>query len=51
MATHQILNGFVDVLVTQDVYGGINALLQTSGVGGFRPNTVKSKLLSAFPHR
>jgi len=44
MITHKILNGFVDVLVTNDVYEGINSLMQTSGVGGFRPNTVNLKL-------
>ncbi len=41
MIKHKILNGFVDVLVTTDVYDGINSLMQTTGVGGFRPNTVK----------
>lgn len=41
MVQHKILNGFVDVLVTNDVYDGINSLMQTTGVGGFRPNTVK----------
>lgn len=40
MVKHKILNGFVDVLVTTNVYDGINALMQSSGVGGFRPNTV-----------
>ncbi|UJR36926.1 hypothetical protein I4U23_029638 [Adineta vaga] len=40
MFKHKILNGFVDVLVTDNVYDGINSLMQTSGVGGFRPNTV-----------
>jgi hypothetical protein len=40
MITHKILNGFIDVLVVNDVYNGINSLMQTSGVGGFRPNTV-----------
>ncbi|CAF0780703.1 unnamed protein product [Rotaria sordida] len=40
MITHKILNGFIDVLVANDVYNGINSLMQTSGVGGFRPNTV-----------
>jgi hypothetical protein len=44
MITHKILNGFVDVLVANDVYEGINSLMQTSGVGGFRPNTVKSDI-------
>lgn len=43
MIKHKILNGFVDVLVTNDVYDGINSLMQTTGVGGFRPNTVKTK--------
>lgn len=41
MIEHKILNGFVDVLVTNDVYDGINSLMQTTGVGGFRPNTVR----------
>jgi potassium/chloride transporter 4/5/6 len=41
MIKHKILNGFVDVLVTANVYDGINSLMQTTGVGGFRPNTVK----------
>ena len=40
MINHKILNGFVDVLVTDDVYNGINSLMQITGVGGFRPNTV-----------
>jgi hypothetical protein len=44
MITHKILNGFIDVLVANDVYEGINSLMQTSGVGGFRPNTVSSEL-------
>lgn len=41
MITHKILNGFVDVLVMNNMYDGINSLMQTTGVGGFRPNTVK----------
>ncbi|CAF4540187.1 unnamed protein product [Rotaria sp. Silwood1] len=40
MITHQIPNGFIDVLVANNIYDGINSLMQTSGVGGFRPNTV-----------
>ncbi|CAF1277961.1 unnamed protein product [Adineta ricciae] len=40
MIIHKILNGFVDVLVTNNVYDGINSIMQTSGVSGFRPNTV-----------
>lgn len=48
MAKHKILNGFVDVLVTNDIYEGINALMQTSGVGGFRPNTVNAKFFLNF---
>ena len=40
MITHKILNGFIDILVTSNVYDGINSMMQTSGVGGFRPNTV-----------
>jgi len=47
MITHQILNGFVDVLVANDVYDGINSLMQTTGVGGFRPNTVKLRFFSS----
>jgi hypothetical protein len=52
MITHRILNGFVDVLVTHDVYDGINSLMQTTGVGGFRPNTVKLRFCfhSLFDH-
>ncbi|CAF3542987.1 unnamed protein product, partial [Adineta steineri] len=46
MITHKILNGFIDVLVTNNIYDGINSLMQTSGVGGFRPNTVQSCLAS-----
>ncbi len=45
MITHKILNGFVDILVANDVYDGINSLMQTTGVGGFRPNTVKLELV------
>ncbi|CAM4755083.1 unnamed protein product [Rotaria magnacalcarata] len=40
MITHKILNGFIDILVADNVYDGINSIMQTSGVGGFRPNTV-----------
>lgn len=40
MVTHKILNGFIDVLVANNVYDGINSLMQTSGVAGLRPNTV-----------
>ena len=40
MITHQVLNGFIDVLVADHAYDGINSLMQTSGVGEFRPNTV-----------
>ena len=43
MVIHKILNGFVDVLVTNNIYDGINSIMQTSGVGGFRPNTVRMK--------
>ncbi|CAF4754133.1 unnamed protein product, partial [Rotaria sp. Silwood2] len=43
MITHKILNGFIDVLVANDVYDGINSLMQISGVGGFRPNTVQKR--------
>ena len=46
MIKHKILNGFVDVLVANDVYEGINSLMQTTGVGGFRPNTVKRQKLA-----
>lgn len=42
MFEHKILNGFVDILVTNDVFDGINSLMQTTGVGGFRPNTVRN---------
>lgn len=45
MIIHRILNGFVDVLVTNDIFDGINSMMQTSGVGGFRPNTVRSTVL------
>lgn len=45
MITHRILNGFIDVLVANNIYDGVNSLMQTSGVGGFRPNTVKFILL------
>ena len=44
MITHKILNGFVDILVTNNVFEGINTLMQTTGVGGFRPNTVRMKM-------
>ena len=48
MTIHKILNGFVDVLVTDDVYVGLNSLMQTTGVGGFRPNTVNLLLRSCW---
>lgn len=40
MINHKITNGFVDILVTENVFSGINSLMQISGVAGFRPNTV-----------
>ncbi|CAF1404635.1 unnamed protein product [Didymodactylos carnosus] len=34
------IDGFIDVLITEQIFDGISHLIQTSGVGAFRPNTV-----------
>ncbi|CAG0923227.1 unnamed protein product, partial [Notodromas monacha] len=44
--TDEKLKGFVDVLVAQSVINGINGLIQTSGIGGLKPNTV----IVGWPH-
>lgn len=40
IADEEKVKGFVDVLVTPNVTEGLSALIQTTGLGGMKPNTV-----------
>ncbi|XP_070149293.1 solute carrier family 12 member 4 isoform X1 [Polyergus mexicanus] len=39
-ATEEKVKGFVDVLVAKNVVDGLSSLIQTTGLGGLKPNTV-----------
>ncbi|KAK9296416.1 hypothetical protein QLX08_009570 [Tetragonisca angustula] len=41
------VKGFVDVLVARDVVDGLSSLIQTTGLGGMKPNTV----ILGWPYR
>ncbi|XP_043583193.1 solute carrier family 12 member 4 isoform X2 [Bombus pyrosoma] len=41
------VKGFVDVLVVRDVVDGLSSLIQTTGLGGMKPNTV----ILGWPYR
>ncbi|CAK9808493.1 Solute carrier family 12 member 6 [Anthophora plagiata] len=41
------VKGFVDVLVAKDVVDGLSSLVQTTGLGGMKPNTV----ILGWPYR
>ncbi|XP_076762526.1 solute carrier family 12 member kcc isoform X4 [Xylocopa sonorina] len=45
--TEEKVKGFVDVLVAKDVVDGLSSLVQTTGLGGMKPNTV----ILGWPHR
>ncbi|CAL7949520.1 unnamed protein product [Xylocopa violacea] len=45
--TEEKVKGFVDVLVARDVVDGLSSLVQTTGLGGMKPNTV----ILGWPHR
>ncbi|XP_066590703.1 solute carrier family 12 member 4 isoform X2 [Prorops nasuta] len=38
--TEEKVKGFVDVLVTRNIADGLSCLIQTTGLGGMKPNTV-----------
>lgn len=40
IADEEKVKGFVDVLVVRDVLDGLSSLIQTTGLGGMKPNTV-----------
>ncbi|XP_050454896.1 solute carrier family 12 member 6 isoform X3 [Cataglyphis hispanica] len=40
IATEEKVKGFVDVLVAKNVVDGLSSLIQTTGLGGLKPNTV-----------
>lgn len=40
VADEEKVKGFVDVLITPNVSEGLSALVQTTGLGGMKPNTV-----------
>ncbi|XP_011305811.1 solute carrier family 12 member 4 isoform X2 [Fopius arisanus] len=40
IADEEKVKGFVDVLVVRDVVDGLSSLIQTTGLGGMKPNTV-----------
>ncbi|XP_067205871.1 solute carrier family 12 member 4 isoform X5 [Linepithema humile] len=39
-ATEEKVKGFVDVLVVRNIVDGLSSLVQTTGLGGLKPNTV-----------
>ncbi|XP_017890566.1 solute carrier family 12 member 4 isoform X2 [Ceratina calcarata] len=45
--TEEKVKGFVDVLVAKDIVDGVSSLVQTTGLGGMKPNTV----ILGWPYR